>query len=548
MNEIEKKLKTCIADAVKKGLDLDLELDEIVIEIPKDKSHGDYASNIAMQCTRRLKRNPRELAQLIIDNLDLAQGGLKSAEIAGPGFINFKVLSDSLTQVITTILNQKEHYGENQVGAGIKINVEYVSANPTGDLHLGHARGAAWGDSLTRIMKASGYDVTREYYVNDAGNQIDNLAHSLIARYKQCFGIEAELPEDGYHGKDVKMIAETIAQRDGDKWLHEDEKVVYTTFRKMGIEFELAKLQKDLDLFRVHFDVWSSEQSLYDTHQVEAALNKLTELGFTYEKDGAIWFKTTQFGDDKDRVLRKTDGSNTYLLPDIAYHIGKYDRGFDQLLNLWGADHHGYIPRMKAAMQALGKDPQSLQVDIIQMVRLVEDGLEVKMSKRTGNAITVRELCEEVGVDAVRYNFVQRALDTHLDFDIGLARKQSNDNPVYYAQYAHARICSILRQAPSVEVPASFDRLTHEKEIALMKYLNEFPTVVGDVAKNRSVHKLCNYIQKCAQHFHSFYGSCKVIDLEDMEMTAQRLALLSACKITLCNALSLIGVEALEKM
>ena len=248
MNEIEKKLKTCIADAVKKGLDLDLELDEIVIEIPKDKSHGDYASNIAMQCTRRLKRNPRELAQLIIDNLDLAQGGLKSAD-AGPGFINFKVLSDSLTQVITTILNQKEHYGENQVGAGIKINVEYVSANPTGDLHLGHARGAAWGDSLTRIMKASGYDVTREYYVNDAGNQIDNLAHSLIARYKQCFGIEAKLPEDGYHGKDVKMIAETIAQRDGDKWLHEDEKVVYTTFRKMGIEFELAKLQKkDLDL------------------------------------------------------------------------------------------------------------------------------------------------------------------------------------------------------------------------------------------------------------------------------------------------------------
>lgn len=548
MNEIEAKLKLAIQNAVKKCFDLELTNEEIVIEIPKDTSHGDYASSIAMRLTKKVGKNPRLIAEEIIANLDKANGAIASASIAGPGFINFMMDNSSLSNVILNILKQDDHYGESNVGLNEKVLVEYVSANPTGDLHLGHARGAAWGDSLTRCMLASGYDVCREYYVNDAGNQINNLAYSLIARYEQNFGIEAKLPEDGYHGKDVAMIGEELARREGDKWLTADEEERFHFFRKEGIEFELAKLQKDLDYFRVHFDVWSSEQDLYDSGQVEQALAKLIELGLTYELDGAVWFKSSEYGDDKDRVLRKSDGSNTYLLPDIAYHIGKFARGYTTLVNLWGADHHGYIPRMKAAMQALGQSPDALQVDIIQMVRLVEDGNEVKMSKRTGNAITVRELCDEVGVDAVRYNFVQRALDTHLDFDLGLARKQSNENPVYYAQYAHARICSILRQAPVVEIPQSFDLLTHEKEVNLVKYLNEFPGVVADVAKGRTPHKLCNYIQKCAQNFHSFYGACKVIDLDNMEMTAQRVALLKATKITLKNALSLIGVEAIEKM
>lgn len=548
MNEIENKLKECICDAVNKGFDLTIAADEVTIEIPKDKSHGDYATNIAMQLTRKLHQNPRQIAEKIIANLDKAAGNLEQAEIAGPGFINFKVKSSTLASVITKILAQGDAYGENEVGNHEKIMVEYVSANPTGDLHLGHARGAAWGDSLTRCMKASGYDVCREYYVNDAGNQINNLAYSLIARYQQNFGIDAQMPEDGYYGKDVENIAKQIAERDGEKWLNADEEERYQYFRKEGIKFELDKLKADLGLFRVEFDVWSSEQSLYDNGEVEAALNKLIDLGLTYEKDGAIWFKSSEYGDDKDRVLRKSDGSNTYLLPDIAYHIGKFNRGYTKLVNLWGADHHGYIPRMKAAMQALGKDADALEVDIIQMVRLVEDGMEVKMSKRTGNAVTVRELCEEVGVDAVRYNFVQRALDTHLDFDLGLARKQSNENPVYYAQYAHARICSILRQAGDAEVPGSFDLLTHEKEVSLMKYLNEFPGVVADVAVQRAPHKMCNYIQKCAQNFHSFYGACKVIDAENPELTKERLALLKACKVTLKNALNLIGVEAIEKM
>ena len=311
---------------------------------------------------------------------------------------------------------------------------------------------------------------------------------------------------------------------------------------------ELAKLQRDLDLFRVHFDVWSSEQQLHDSGQVERVLNRLSELGVTYEQEDALWFASSRYGDDKDRVLRKSDGSYTYLVPDIAYHITKFERGFDKLVNLWGADHHGYIPRMKAAMSALGKDADQLEVDIIQMVRLVENKEEIKMSKRTGNAVTVRELCEEVGVDAVRYFFVQRALDTHLDFDLALARKQSNDNPVYYAQYAHARICSILKQADGFLSCDSYELLNDEKEVQLLKYINEFPAVVADAARNRAPNKVCNYIQKLAAYFHSFYNACKVIDPNNAALSSQRLALLKATKITLKNALSLIGVEAADKM
>lgn len=548
MNQIEGKLKRVIQTAVKKTFDVDMEENAILIELPKDKSHGDYACNTAMQLSRTLKKNPREIATSLLANLDLAAGDIDTCDIAGPGFLNFKMKSTSLASVITSVLASGDSYGNNDSGNHLKINVEYVSANPTGDLHLGHARGAAWGDSVTRLMKASGYDVCREYYVNDAGNQVVNLAQSLMARYAQCFGLDKELPEDGYHGKDVVMIAEQIAKEQGDTYLHDESQAAFDFFRKEGIRLELAKLQRDLDMFRVGFDVWTSEQSLHDEGKVVKALETLSSLGKTYEEEGAIWFRSTEYGDDKDRVLKKSDGTYTYLVPDIAYHITKFERGFEKLVNFWGADHHGYIPRMKAAMQALGKNKDQLEVDIIQMVRLVEEGQEVKMSKRTGNAVTIRELCDEVGIDAVRYFFVQRALDTHLDFDLTLARKQSNDNPVYYAQYAHARICSILRQAQDMEISKTFALLTHEKETALLKYINEFPSVVADAARSRAPHKVCNYIQKLAAHFHSFYNACKVIDTDNLELSAQRLALLQATKITLKNALSMIGVEAIEKM
>ena len=547
MNQIEGALKCAMSRAIKEAFDLDYSEEQVIIEIPKDKSHGDYACNSAMQLTRQLHRNPRQIAQDVMAHFDLEAAGVASYEIAGPGFINFTMQSASLTGVIERVWKEQDAYGTNDSGAGIRVNLEYVSANPTGNLHLGHARGAAWGDSVARLMQASGYAVTREYYVNDAGNQIVNLGKSLQARYREHLGLPFELPADGYHGEDVREIAIALAEENGDRYAQESEENL-KFFKQQGIAFELAKIRKDLDYYRVHFDVWSSEQAIRDAGKVEEALQVLAEKGLTYEKEGALWFATTRFGDDKDRVLRKTDGSYTYLVPDIAYHKDKMDRGYDQLVDFFGADHHGYVPRLKASIAALGNDPDKLSVDIIQMVRLVENGQEVKMSKRLGNAVTIRELCDEVGVDAARYFFVQRALESHLDFDLGLARSQSNDNPVYYAQYAHARMCSILRSADGYPQAESYERLTHEKEIELMKYINEFTSVVAEAARLRAPHKVCNYIQKLAQKFHSFYNACKVLDAKDEVLSAQRLALVQATRITLKNALTLIGVKAPEKM
>lgn len=547
MNQIETSLQSVLAGAIMEAYQTELLPASIVIEIPKEKAHGDYSTNVAMQLARTLKQNPRSIAETIIAHLDKERASIATCAIAGPGFINFTIKNTSLARIISHVIEQGDSFGNNDDGKGIRVNVEYVSANPTGDLHLGHARGAAWGDSITRLMKASGYDVCREYYVNDAGNQIVNLARSLQARYREYLHLPFHLPEDGYHGQDVKEIAITLAKEYQDAYAKETEESLMF-FKQKGIAFELDKIKQDLDYFRVHFDTWSSEQAIRDAGKVENVLEQLAQKGYTYEKDGALWFRTTDFHDDKDRVLRKKDGSYTYLVPDIAYHKDKLDRGYEQLVDLLGADHHGYIPRLKASIEALGNDPNRLQVDIIQMVRLVENGEEVKMSKRLGNAVTIRALCDEVGVNAVRYFFVQRAVDTHLDFDLGLAKKQSNENPVYYAQYAHARICSILHQAPAMNDATDFTLLTHEKEIALMKYINEFTNVVKEAARSRSPHKVCNYIQRLAQYFHSFYNACKVIDAQNEALSAQRIALLKATKITLKNAFTLIGVEAIEKM
>lgn len=548
MNELELQLKETIQRAIQSAFSISLEIDEIIIEMPKDKSFGDYSTNAAMRLAKTLKQKPRDIAQAILDAMEFNGSGIDRMEIAGAGFLNIFMEKASLANIIETILNKQDDYGRNNAGNHQKVNVEFVSANPTGDLHLGHARGAAMGDAICRMLAFSGYDVTREYYVNDAGNQIHNLALSLYARYKQLFNQEASLPEDGYYGKDVIEIAKQIKEAEGDKYLSMNEEEAIACMRSLGMKAELKKLEEDLALFRVHFDVWSSEQSLYDEHKVEASLSKLVELGATYESEGALWLKTTVFGDDKDRVLRKSDGSFTYLTPDIAYHKDKFDRGFDLLVNLWGADHHGYIPRMKAAMQSLGYDPERLEVDIIQMVRLIKDGEEMKMSKRTGNAVTLKELIEEANVDSVRYFFVNRAPDTHFDFDLDLATKQSNDNPVYYVQYAHARICSILRQMDGFAVASQYDLLVHEKEMDLLKHMNEFPSVVAEAAKTRLPHKICNYAMKLASLFHSFYAECKVLDADQVELSGQRLALLLAAKITLKNALELVGVEAKDKM
>ncbi len=427
------------------------------------------------------------------------------------------------------------------------MNLEYVSANPTGSLHLGHARGAAWGDSVSRIMKKAGYDVTREYYVNDAGNQIANLARSLQARYRQALGLEAEIGEDGYLGEDIRLKGKELADAYGDVYIEETPENL-DFFRREGISFELDKIRRDLNDYRVGFDVWSSEQTIRDAGLVDNVLARLKETDQSYEQDGATWFASTRYGDDKDRVLRKQDGSLTYLVPDLAYHDTKYGREYDEIIDFFGADHHGYVTRLKAGMQALGNDPEKLHVDIIQMVRLVNDGEEMKMSKRLGNATTIRELCERVGVDAARYFFVQRALDSHLDFDMELAARKSNENPVYYAQYAHARMCSIAKGARGLEPAEDVTGLEHEKELALMKVLTEFPKVVQDAARTRQVHKIVHYIQNLASHFHSFYNACKVIDPDAPELSAKRLALVNAARIVLAEALTLIGVNAPETM
>ncbi|QIK69377.1 arginine--tRNA ligase [Erysipelothrix sp. HDW6C] len=546
MNLIETNLVGVLETIISEEFGIEKEPGLVMLSIPNNAEMGDYSTNIAMRINKRVSKSPRDVAETIIARLD-GHEMLVRVEVAGPGFINFFMKPEVLASVINTVIAAGPDYGRSNSGEGIRTLAEYVSANPTGQLHVGHARGAAWGDSLTRIMKFAGYDVLREYYVNDLGNQITMLSHSLYARYKQALGHQAELPEDGYHGEDIKQIAQDVIARVGDTWLDKPEAEWVPFFKEIGIEFELERIKKDLATFGVSFDSWVSEKSLYDEGRVERVLKDMRANGVTYELEGALWFRSTDYGDDKDRVLIKSDGSYTYLVPDIANHIYKLERGYNKLLNLWGGDHHGYIPRMNAALESFGyKDV--MDVDIIQMVRLIENGVEVKMSKRTGNAVGLVDLVDDIGVDAARYFFTSRALQTPLDFDLGLARSKSNDNPVFYAQYAHARICSILRQADNVTPVEEIGLLVHPKEVELLKYINEFSSVVADAAKNRQVHKIPNYIQQLAALFHTFYGELKVNDPSNPELSNQRLNLLVATKITLSNALSLIGVSAPEQM
>lgn len=544
MNQIEHALKENLKQAVLKAFEVETALEDIVIEVPKFKEHGDYSSNIAMRLTKILKSNPRMIAQNIIDQLDMSS--IEKTEIAGAGFINLFLKKDVLTQVITTVLTEDELYGEAKIAHPISYNVEYVSANPTGDLHPGHARGAAIGDALTRIMKKAGFDVTREYYLNDAGNQINNMAKSLQARYLQACGLDIAVPEDGYHGKDLIDIANDLYAEIKDEYKNVPLEESVSYFRKVGLEKETEKLRNDLKLFRVEFDVWSSEQSLYDRGLVQKSLDTLIKNGHTYELDGALWLRTTEYGDDKDRVLIKSDGSYTYILPDIAYHLNKKERGYDKLVNLLGADHHGYIARLQAAFMSLGYKREDLMVDIIQMARMIKDGQEFKLSKRTGKAVALKDLIDEAGVDAVRYYFVSKAGDTHMDLDLDMANSKTNDNPVYYAQYAHARMCSILRQA-ELTACSDYDLIVHEKEIDLLKLIADFPQLIQDAAIARQPHIVCLFIQKLAASFHTFYGECTVLHAEE-KLRQQRLALVKATQITLRNALSLIGVSAPEKM
>ena len=523
------------------ALGVEVSLNDIIIEHSRDTAHGDYATNAAMKNCRLLSLPPRDVATKIVEHLDMSI--IDKVEIAGPGFINFFMKNDSLQEVVKKVVEQGDDFGRGEK-KNFKINVEFVSANPTGLLHVGTARGAAYGDSLCRILSFAGYDVTREYYINDAGSQITHLGESVEARYRQLLGLPFELPEDGYHGEDVVDVAKQILKEEGSKVLEREDHLQF--FMRRGMEIELERIKLHLKNFRVSFDVFSSEKAIRSGGAIEKEVEYLKK--YSYVQDGAVYLKTTDFLDDKDRVIIKSDGDYTYFMPDIVYHVNKMSRGFDQLIDVLGADHHGYINRMKSALMMHGYKPECLEIELIQMVRFIKDGQEFKASKRSGDAITLHEICEEVGVDAMRYFFAMRAQSGHLDFDMDLAKEQSSNNPVYYAQYAHARLCSILEQGKDISLNLKADKLEKASETALLKHIANFPNVVKDAAKERAPYKITNYIHDLAELIHEFYTECRVIDRNDIETSSSRLALCKACEQVMKNALDLIGVDAPNHM
>lgn len=536
---IKEDIKKIIEKALKT---LNIDCNTYIVEIPNDKKNGDFSTNVAMELTKILKKNPRLIAEDIVTNIDKSNI-IDRIEIAGPGFINFYINRKYLLNGINEIIKLDSNYGRSNIGNKEKINIEYVSANPTGILHVGTARGASYGDNLSRIMTFAGFDVTREYYINDGGNQINNLGKSIKVRYENLNGIESTMPEDGYYGNEIIEIAKSIKEEYNDTKLNENIEF----FTKIGVDTLLNRIKEDLKEFRVEFDVWTSEKKIRESGRIEKCLDILNEEGNIYEQDGAKYLRTTKYGDDKDRVVVKTDNTYTYLVPDIAYHLDKLDRGYDKLIDVLGADHHGYISRLKASIEALGYNKDKLEVKILQMVKLIRDGEEVKMSKRTGKTVTMSELVEEVGIDASRYFFANKSLDTQMNFDITLATKKSNENPVYYVNYAHARICSILRDVKKIKEIKEYNTIDSEYAFDLLNKVYEFKEVVESAALKEMPHLITNYVYDLATLFHSYYSHEKIIS-DDIVYTSERINLIKTVKITIKNALNLIGVEALEKM
>jgi len=538
---IKKELQEIIKSSLEKN-NISLELNKIVIETPKSEANGDYSTNVALVLTKILHKNPMEIANSIKECID--NPIIEKIEVAAPGFINIYLTKERLLSEINKILKENKEYGKNNAGNNKKINIEFVSANPTGILHIGHGRGATYGDNLSRIMSYCGYDVTREYYVNDAGNQMNNLGISIKERYKELCGLECNLPEDGYHGKEIIEIAKKIYDEFQNNKL--DEEIEY--FRQEGLKILLQQIKKDLDNFRVNFDVFTSEQSLYDKGSVENVLNYFKKNDNCYIEDNALWLKTSKYGDEKDRVIVKNDGNYTYLLPDIAYHVNKIERGYEELIDVLGADHHGYINRLKGALEILGYDSSILDIKILQMVRLIKDGEELKISKRTGKTITLNDLIDEVGINATRYFFASKSLDTQMDFDLSLAVKNSNDNPVYYIEYANARISSILNAyKKEIEPKEKYNTFNDKLAYNIMNKLIKFEDTIIASSEKKQPHIICNYIYELATLFHSYYAACKFIT-DDEEYTSERMVLLKAIKIVINNSLNLIGIIPREEM
>ncbi|MDA8692363.1 arginine--tRNA ligase [Candidatus Pseudothioglobus singularis] len=580
-DQLQDLLKKCIQDLINEGLINEMP-PKVRLDHTKDKSHGDYATNIALMLAKQAKTSPLELAKIIVNQLEDASF-IKKTEIAGPGFINFFLSDASSASIVSEIIELGEMYGKSEIGKGQSILLEYVSANPTGPLHVGHGRGAAYGATVSNLLRNIGFKVDNEYYVNDAGRQMDILTVSIFLRYLSLCGEQIRFPDNGYQGQYINDIADSIVVESGesfkqsadiffenickdgieggDKESHIDELIVrakdllgdnFQTIFQVGIESILGGIKDDLADFGVRFEKWFSEQSLIDSGLSESCITRLKDSGHIYKKDGALWFKTTNYGDEKDRVVVRDNGNHTYFASDIAYHLEKLERGYDKIINVWGADHHGYIPRVKASIGALGHKPDKLEILLVQFANLYRGGQKVQMSTRSGSFVTLEDLRKEVGNDAARFFYILRKSEQHMDFDLDLAKSKTNENPVFYIQYAHARICSVFRQAnekgfESNLEDANLSLLTEEVEKNILRELSRYKSVIESAAIQYEPHQLAYYLRDLATQFHSYYNACTFI-LEDQDLTQARLSLIHAAKQILRNGLSILGVGAPESM
>jgi len=546
-------INNALSDCVRKGLLKIKSIPVIELETPKIQEHGDFSTNVAMILASEEKSSPRLIASSIAESIRDKDNVLAKVEIAGPGFINFFITNDYWRSSLKEIEILGDSYGSSKAGEGKKVQVEFVSANPTGPLHIGHGRGAAVGDALANILKVAGYKVVKEYYINDTGNQMDTLGRSVFLRYLQLLGRDIDLPSECYQGEYIVNIANDIIAEQGDKYLDKPDSEVISDFAVYAADYILEGIKEDLRNFGVKFDIWSSEKILFENNKISEVTKELKKKGYIYQKDGAFWFRTTAFGDEKDRVVIRANGQPTYFASDIAYHKDKLERKFDMIVNIWGADHHGYVPRMQSVIQALGASKEILKVILVQLVNLVRNGQQVAMSTRSGEFDTLKEVLLEVGKDAARYFFLMRSSDSQLDFDLELAKKQNNENPVYYVQYAHARICSILRLAEEqgLNIPGfeevAIDLLILPQELTLIKHLLEYPEVIEGSAFSLEPHRITVYLNDLAGNLHSYYNKNRVLS-DDLSLTMARLYLVKMIKIVLNNALNLLGVHAPERM
>jgi len=546
-------LQKAFEECRKQGALQSTTMPDFIVEVPRNKGHGDLATNIAMLVAKQEKRSPKEIARELVARLQDDNDIIEKTEIAGPGFINFYLNENVWQTVMEDIEKQGDRFGSSDIGKGEKVIVEFVSANPTGPLHIGHGRGAAVGDTNANILEFSGYSVEREYYINDVGNQIQNLGKAVYLRYLQLLKKDAGFPDDLYKGGYIFDIAKEVILKHGNRYVDVSEQDAVAFFTEFASTYILKGIEEDLESFGVHFNTWFSEKKLFESGEVQKSIEHFKNSGLAYEKDGALWFKATAFGDEKDRVMIKEDGNSTYFASDIAYHKNKFNRGFKNVINIWGADHHGYIPRMRSVLKALGIPRDSFSVILVQMVNLLRDGKPVAMSTRSGEFVTLKEVVDEVGRDAARFIFLTRRSDAQLDFDLSVAKKQSDENPVYYVQYAHARICSIISFAEEkgFSVPKftdiDFRLLSTPEEIDLIKKLSQFPWVVEGSAQSFEPHRIAIYLLELVAQFHSYYNKHRVIT-EQQDLSMARLHLMSGIKCVLKNGLSLLGVNAPVKM